>query len=162
MEENITKQIASRSVNLSGKADHLQVSNIDFCIIRDRNASSYAYWWHAIDGTEGGKRIVYSTCTFHRSSTQFLISRPPMVSPKRSETQGYTALHEKAQACCKKKTDFIEKNGFDMFMCFFSPAPPRPSAATHGECKTCLGFDRPPPLHFMFVSSCFVSLCVQI
>ena len=46
-----------------------QVGNTNVCIIGVRISSSYAHWWHAMDGTGGGKRIAYSTLTFHRYST---------------------------------------------------------------------------------------------
>ena len=47
---------------------------------RDRFSRSYAYWWHAKAGMEGGKRATYSTCALHRLPKHLHISRYLLVN----------------------------------------------------------------------------------
>ena len=61
-----------------------------------------------INGTGGGKRITYSTCNFHRSSTQFLISRSlsQIQFVKREAIRQWNV----AMLCPKRTTLFLEEN----------------------------------------------------
>ena len=68
-------QIASHISSRSGNAEHLQMGNNNFYIVRDRFSSSYGNGGVQKAGMAGGKRVTFSTCALYRSSKHLLISR---------------------------------------------------------------------------------------